>query len=184
MLPIKNRLWIAAAALAAIACFTALLPRTVKAATAVLMQLTNTVSNPAVVQPTPTMASQILNLSGTIDTPNTPVTPIIITPTGSNGGNFTVPNGQNFVVTEIEAFVVQTYDTVPTNTVNFIVGVPGLYTTCDFNEQVSISESGVTQQFRFSSGPVFTSGSTTCLMDYSSSRPLIEVQIHGYLTAQ
>jgi hypothetical protein len=153
-------------------------PRAVHAAVAVLVQVANTVANPAVTQDTSRAASQIVHLT-TQGKAN--VLPATMTelhqyiPGGTFGPAYVVPSGQNLVITSIEASVI----TAGPNYLNLYDN-----TTIGQREIWYLPNVGTTQ-LQFPSGFVYPAGSSVYVyIGGQGATTQMIVDVHGYLTVE
>jgi hypothetical protein len=152
-------------------------PRAAHAAAAALVQVVNTIANPAVTQDTSKAASQIVHLT-TLG--KAAVNPSVMTqlhqyiPGGTFGPTYVVPSGQNLVITSIEASVL-------TANVNTYLN---LYdnTTIGQREIWYLPSVGTTQ-LQFPSGFVYPAGSSVYVYVGGTTTTQMFVDVHGYLTA-
>jgi hypothetical protein len=80
-------------------------PRAARAVAAVLVQVTNTVTAPAITQNVPNLASQIVTLTAQVDAGSfTKVFPFfqVLPQGGTSGTSYVTPVGQSLVITSIE----------------------------------------------------------------------------------
>jgi len=169
------RLSAAALALGAIGLLT---PRAAHALAATLVQVTNTIANPAITQGTNTAASQLVLLSGPAALPISPTnvfTPLYqITSAGPAGAPYLVPAGQTLVVTGMDVTVAQP------GSGSIALSLPPTNIDVAF---VLVPQEG-TQQFTFASGIPFPAGSQVGVGNSSllANAVAAYVYVHGYLT--
>lgn len=159
------------------AMLTLVAPRTAQAAVAALVQVANTIANPAVTQDTSRAASQIVHLT---TNGKAVVSPSVMTQLhqyisgGTFGPPYVVPAGQNLVITSIEASVT----TAGNSYLNLYDN-----TTIGQRELWYLPNTGTTQ-LQFPSGFVYPSGSSVYVYIGGSPSPSpMFVDVHGYLTA-
>jgi len=153
-------------------------PRAVHAAAAVLVQVANTVANPAVTQDSSRAASQIVHLT---TSGKAQVNPGVMTQLhqfitgGTFGPPYVVPAGQNLVITSIEA---TTATIAGPNYLNLYDN-----TTLGQREFWYLPNAGTTQ-LQFPSGFVYPAGTPVYVFigGQGAVTPMF-VDIHGYLTA-
>ena len=153
-------------------------PRAAHALAATLVQVTNTVANPAITQATNTAASQLVLLSGSAALPIQPTgtfNPLYqITSAGPAFSPYVVPAGQTLVVTEMDATVAQP------GSGSIFLSLPPSNIDVAF---LLVPQIG-TQQLKFSSGIPFPAGSQVGVGNASllSNAVAAYVYVHGYLT--
>jgi hypothetical protein len=164
-----------AAVLAAV--LTLVAPRAAHGFVAALVQVANTIANPAVTLDTSRAASQIVHLT-TLG--KSAVSPSVMTqlhqyiPGGTFGPAYVVPTGQNLVITSIEASVF----TAGNSYLNLYDN-----TTIGQRELWYLPNAGTTQ-LQFPSGFVYPTGTSVYVyIGGSSSLSQMYVDVHGYLTA-
>jgi hypothetical protein len=146
-------------------------PRTVHALGAALTRITNTATDPAIVEDVPHLASHTEVLTAYISDPAVDSYLTQWEPNGTKGEEvFTVPAGQNFVVTSVEIWPNVSAPTwvnlINTNAITYYGGweAPGTVTT----------------EYQYPSGMAVASGVTLVV---SAGQPCL-VTVHGYLTPQ
>jgi hypothetical protein len=163
-----------AAVLAAV--LTLVAPRAVHAAVAALVQVANTIANPAVTQETSRAASQIVHLT---TQGKAAVNPAVMTQLhqyitgGTFGPAYVVPAGQNLVITSIEVSVF----TAGNNYLNLYDN-----TTIGQRELWYLPNVGTTQ-LQFPSGFVYPAGTPVYVYIGGAATTQMFVDVHGYLTA-
>jgi hypothetical protein len=175
----KRTLQVAVSA-AAVAAIGLMSPRAVRAVAATLVQVTNTMSNPAIVQPTVTAAAQQVTLLTPLNVSIAPGYTValnqFVAVQGESANSYVVPAGQNLVVTGMDVTnfgggSAQVFLAVPTN------GLQAL-------AQVYSTTAG-TQQARFP-GIVYPAGTMVSVENngalYGTSVGAAVV-VYGYLTA-
>jgi hypothetical protein len=181
LVKLRKSMWISgyglvggAAVLAAV--LTLVGPRAVHAAAAALVQVANTIANPAVTQDTSRAASEIVHLT---TMGKAAVNPAVMTqlhqyiPGGTFGPAYVVPTGQNLVITSIEASVL----TAGTTYLNLYDN-----TTNGQREFWYLPNVGTTQ-LQFPSGFVYPAGSSVYMYIGGNTTTQMFVDVHGYLTA-
>jgi hypothetical protein len=156
-----------------------LTPRAAHALAATLVQVTNTIANPAITQGTNTAASQLVLLQtpfGGSLSPNSPLTALdqIIPTSGLSTSPYVVPAGQTLVVTGMDvtaygpggAFMVLVNPAAGGNTPVAWVSVP---------------KSG-TQQQTFATGIAFPAGAQVLVFNSVGATGSADVFVRGYLT--
>lgn len=155
-----------------------LAPPTAHAVAAALVQVTNTISSPAITQPVPSAASQMVLLT-TANRQSLPqgtqvdlVQIDAVTDLGST--TYVVPAGDKLVITEID------------------IGTHGGDLLCEIKSGTvylegffltSSSSTETTRQFRFASGIVFPAGHSVTAQNFAGAGTIGELAVHGYLTA-
>jgi hypothetical protein len=181
---LKTRLLKTAVALAALAILVMVTPRAVRSAASALVQVTNTFSNPAITQPVPTAASQMVTLVNYGYPRGFPLPGWLglfqFSPSDGtvSSNHYVVPAGQNLVITDVELGPDSewTYSTGPN-----AMGIQ-LYTfsnSAGLNQVDQFVAPATGAQFRFASGIVFPAGQEPAIMGYN----LPVVILRGYLTA-
>lgn len=151
-------------------------PRAAHAVVAALVQVANTIENPAVTQDTSRAASQIVHLT---TNGKALVTPATFTQLrqyitgGTFGPPYVVPSGQNLVITSIEVSVITASDSYLNLYDNETIGQ---------REYWYFPNPGMTQ-LQFPSGLVLPAGTPVYVYIGGSSPSPMVVDMHGYLTA-
>lgn len=153
-------------------------PRAAHGFAAALVQVANTIANPAVTQDTSRAASQIVHLT---TSGNAAVNPSVLTqlhqyiPGGTFGPGYVVPTGQNLVITSIEASVLTAGND------NYL----NLYDNTGSGQREFWYLPNVgTTQLQFPSGFVYPAGSSVYVyIGGPSANTQMFVDVHGYLTA-
>ena len=162
----------AAAALAA--SIGLLCPRGAHALAAALVQVANTMSNPAITQPLNTAASQLVLLQPPFNGEIGPGSAVSLQQFQAAGGaTYSVPAGESLVVTSV---------TISNNGPGFAsFALTQVNSRGGYTPALELNTAAGTQQFTFPSGIVFPAGTSVGVSD--SSGPLIWVGVAGYLTA-
>ena len=143
-------------------------PKRVHAAVATLVQVANTIGNPAITQDTSKTASQIVNLRCAAWSGHNGYCERIINGTGT----FQVPSGQTLVVTSI---VITPPDAASGEQyVTLIEGALEIHTLRVTNE--------ATTQFVYPSGILYLSGANVIVTSDASIASSAEIYLNGYLT--
>ena len=163
------------------------IPRTAHAVTAALVQVTNTLANPAISQTTDKAAAQLVQLTGINGYYAAGDGPTLLmgqfNPASDTTGSapFTVPAGQNLVVTDIDlnfagvtgdaGILLQNGNITPQSFSQF-------YQRLDYyNPQGEVN-------LHYNSGIVFPAGATVGVdFTASNSNAFVVVTMRGYLTA-
>lgn len=158
------------------AVLTLVAPRAAHGVVAALVQVVNTVANPAVTQDTSRAASQIIHLT---TNGKAEVSPAVMTQLrqyitgGTFGPPYVVPSGENLVITSIEVSVT----TAGGSYLNLYDN-----TTIGQREYWYLPNPGLTQ-LQFPSGLVFPAGTPVYVYIGGTTPSPMVVDIHGYLTA-
>jgi hypothetical protein len=134
-------------------------PKSVRAAVAALVQVTNSTANPVATLNIGASATQNVTLLC-----NGGVSCFALGPAGATVANappYVVPSGESLVITDIEIAppgngVLSSFMIDPTFLSNGLCAPPGL-TTCHA-EQLNYSDDGQTREFQFPSGIVYPEG--------------------------
>jgi hypothetical protein len=159
-------------------------PKAAKSVAAALVQVTNTISNPAITQSVPTTAQQMILLKTPYNTwinPNNELTLVQVLPDGTFVTTpYVVPAGQKLVVTQV--------DIAPfaQNGAWIVLRVlwPGGYSSPVENFYLPNT---ATQDFRLTPGMVFPAGTSVAVDSNVPAFPLpmtgiADVSVLGYLT--
>jgi hypothetical protein len=154
---------------------TLIAPRVAHAAAAAIVQVANTIANPAVTQDTSRAASQIIHLTTNGKAVVSPATMTQLRQYitgGTFGPPYVVPTGENLVITSIEVSV----STAGGSYLNLYDN-----TTTGQREYWYLPNPGLTQ-LQFPSGLVFPAGTPVYVYIGGTSQSPMVVDMHGYLT--
>ena len=164
--------------LVVISALTLFTPRTMHAVAAALVQVTNTLSNPAITHDTSRAASQVVLLTtpgGVSLFAGQEVQMVQLIPTlGDSSSTYTVPTGQNLVLTGVE------FNIFSANPNTYVYLGHSTSTGLTPDEPFLLPNAGH-QEFRLGSGVVVPAGSYVYVSNTGGA--LINAVIHGYLTA-
>jgi hypothetical protein len=157
-----KRILMAAGAIAiAASMITLVKPKVVHAAVATLVQVVNTISDPAITQDTSKTASQIVNMFCNPSANEVPCQ--------SGGADYKVPKGQTLVITSI--VITPQFSNTGTQTAEIFAGV-------GFVQSLNVTNTTSTE-FLYPSGIVIPSGYAI----RAGSGPSDLIWVNGYLTA-
>jgi len=158
-----------------------LTPRTMHALAAALVQVTNTLANPAITQDSSRAASQIVLLHtpfGSQVPGGQEVAMVQVIPTqGDAPTAYVVPSGQNLVLTGVDFDV----NTASPNT--FVDLRHSLSNNGLFADEIFSLPNAGHQEFRFPSGIVIPAGSSVHIDNGNAGASTLQAVVQGYLTA-
>jgi|HubBroStandDraft_6_1064221.scaffolds.fasta_scaffold141755_2 hypothetical protein len=153
-------------------------PRAARAVAAVFVQVTNTVTAPAVTQNVPNLASQIVTLTAQVDASSFTKVFLfyqVLPQGGTSGTSYVTPGGQSLVITSMEFA-----PTAGSGDVTLVL-LDGF--TINTYEQWNVSAGSITD-LQYPTGIVLgPSVAPIIVPQHGSTTGAFNVYIHGYLTA-
>jgi hypothetical protein len=168
---------LAGAAIAAVM-LTLVAPRAARAVAAVFVQVTNTVTAPAVTQNVPNLASQIVTLTAQVDASSFTKVFLfyqVLPQGGTSGTSYVTPGGQSLVITSIEFA-----PSAGSGDVTLVL-LDGF--TINTYEQWNVPAGSITD-LQYPTGIVLGPGVAPIIVpQHGSTTGAFNVYVHGYLTA-
>jgi hypothetical protein len=148
-------------------------PRAAHAIAATLVQVANTVSNPAIAQSPNSQAAQLVELSTVFQNPNSSFIPFSSVTGNSDLPNYVVPANQSLVITAVDLSAVGTCS----GSTQARLASPG-------QEKIWFLTFGATTHFDYPSGIVLPpSSSPLAFLVNASNGCTLYFDMHGYLTS-
>jgi hypothetical protein len=174
----RTALSIGALALSAGA-LTLLTPRAAHAVAAALVQVTNTVSNPAIVQGTDKQAAQQVDVACAVASPGVPNNCTSETPEAGFTANYVVPANETLVVTAVD---MQPYTNLAPSTCSAGTGISLLVTGNVVRKSWYVFGTG-TVHYAYPSGFLVGPGEALSLLVNPASACPAALELFGYLTS-